>query len=174
MHAEYQKMLNEAREKWHEKIAAIERADRLLATMGQSGLLDLASDVHTPIADTDYIDNQWVPTDRVHFTINIHADDRAAARQIILDGDWPGHWEKSYLVEHSYKQEFRPYVLKERWMLTLNEKETTVSIPPRDRVTIYFLSPAHEGDKLSDTCTVEKIVREAGEATSYLTVTCKK
>lgn len=174
MNEQYQILKLEAREQAEQKCRAVDLADKLLTDLGLADLLDLAINVNAPTLDTEYNGTDWLPSDRVHVLIEIDEADKPAARAIIMGGTWTGAWDKGFTVERTYRTEYKLYALREHWRQTFNPKEVAHSIPPVDQLTIVFLSPAQEGQELSDSCKIRSVMPKTQTPNAYLTITCEK
>jgi hypothetical protein len=154
-------------------------AQRLLQKYGLSKLLDHTERIGSHEDHyTVFGQNRRVCADRYWVTLRMKPDAKEAVRQTVFAAlDRTGNWEKSFHVERIYDRNLAPYALVETWVINridpISRTECTTSAC--SRITLVFRRPVTEGERITDTCSVELVTETTNAmSTQKLAVVCSK
>lgn len=154
----------------HELERALIGGEQLLRELNLLPILDYAI-TFSAMQDWNHDPNtgENVFVNRYHLTIIIPLKDKPIVRPYLLralDHNRFPAWDKDFRVIRSYVPTGAD--LHEVWSATFERLETA-----DNRIGIHFTRSAVEGEKLSDTCRVERVHVER-KPEEYLALTCKK
>jgi hypothetical protein len=132
-------------------------------------LLDRSIQFHV-FEDSYYDGEKTVPADRYWATIRLDMSEKDVARPILLAAF--DHLEKSFQVSNLG---WNKPILVENWRTEFDPIHNGLSQYPRavNRIDTEFIRPAVAGERISPTCTVERVTPEP-KSEIYLTVSCHK